>query len=225
MNIVTEQLLNAKTKNVGKADHALIVIDIVNGCCHQEYEFTKWGLTYKSIRKMVPKLKNFISYYKSESNGLVVYVKVTKWLKNKVASNIRKLYQRDPDTSFYTEHNASKSVKFYKVKPKKKDVIITKKTYDAFAGGKLHKILKNQGIKTLLVTGVFGDGCVHATINGAFSLGYELCILKDLVGYMDNKQDLKDVYEQKSWRFLYGEVVNSSKVKNRIKRDIFYKKS
>ena len=66
---------------------ALLVIDIVNSTCSVECETPEGGITFKKIRKMVPKLVNFISEYKKRG-GFVIYIKITPWNKKHLAKNI-----------------------------------------------------------------------------------------------------------------------------------------
>ena len=76
---------------------ALLVVDVINRCCHEREEIEKWGVTYKKIRKMVPSLKTFISKYR-KSGGQVIFVTCTPWKKEHLAKNIVELY-KDPACS------------------------------------------------------------------------------------------------------------------------------
>lgn len=199
-----------KNKKTQTNDSMLIVIDVTNHCCHARAEVKQWGLTYHKIRKMVPKLKSFITQYKKINQQPVVYVNCVKWDKNSVAPNIRQLYE-DPSCDYYTKDKTDFSEKFYKITPEKNDIIITKNTYDAFSNPALHKILKKRKIKNIIITGVLGDGCVNATIQGGFSRGYNFIILKDLIETMDNKdrQKLQSLLKKYTWPLLYGKTITS----------------
>jgi len=189
---------------------ALVVVDIINHCCHSRTEVKEWGLTYKKIRKMVPELKRFISKYKKISKQPVIYVNCVKWDKSCVAPNIRKLYE-DPTCDYYTKDSTKFSEQFYKVSPEKNDIIITKNSYDAFTNPDLDKILRKKKIKHIIITGVLGEGCVNATIQSGFSLGYNFFILKDLIETIDNKdrQQLLKLLKKYTWPLLYGKTITS----------------
>ncbi len=197
-------------KNTKPNNSILIVIDITNHCCHSKNEMKKWGLTYSKIRKMVPELKKFIAQYKKLTSQPVIYVNCVKWDKTCVAPNIRKLYE-DPSCDYYTKDKTKFSEQFYKIKPEKNDIVITKNSYDAFTNPDLDKLLKTKKIKHIIITGVLGDGCVNATIQNGFSLGYNFFILKDLIETMDNKdrQQLLKLLKKYTWPLLYGRTITS----------------
>lgn len=182
---------------------ALLVIDIINECCDQRCESND---TYNKIREMVPKLKQFISKFR-KSGGQVIFVNSTPWTKKHLAKNIVELY-KDPKCKYYSEGNEFNQ-KFY-IKPQKQDFILTKNTYDAFSNPELDNYLKKKKINQILVTGVFGDGCVESTIQGAFSAGYNLIILKDLIQTTDSKirQRLQELLKEYTWPTMFGKTIN-----------------
>ena len=161
---------------------ALVIIDVVNGCCHEECESVDDGITFKKIRKMVPRLERFIENYRESINKNVVFVNLTPWTKDFLPANIQRLYE-NPDVCYYGEGGFEEG--FYKVAPTKSDKIITKNTYDVFANSEFEKLLRKLDVDTIAVSGVFTDGCVLSTIISGFSKGYNFIVLKDLVETTD----------------------------------------
>ncbi|MFQ5647881.1 MAG: isochorismatase family cysteine hydrolase [Candidatus Aenigmatarchaeota archaeon] len=186
---------------------ALLVIDITNLCCSVKCER---HASHGRIRRMVPNLVKFIEEYKKRSLGPVIYTNCTKWDKKHLAPNIVELY-KDPKCRWYSKDRSGFSEKFYKVRPGKDDFIVTKNTYDAFSNPKLEKMLKKKRVKRLIVTGIFGDGCVHTTINSGFSKGYSFIILKDLIETTNAKsrQDLQRLLKNYSWPLMFGKTIVS----------------
>jgi len=193
-----------------KQNTALLVIDVINMCCKKEFEVSEYKLRFSKIRKMIPKLERFITNYKKEFGGLVVYVNCVKWDKNHVAKNLQEFYKNPGVTYYPPDHNNTGS-DFYLVHPEKNDVIITKNTYDGFSNPKLDKILKKNKIKYLIITGIFGDACVHSTVQGGFSKGYNLVFLKDLIETADRKekQELQKLLKKYAWPKMFGKTINS----------------
>ena len=189
---------------------ALMVIDIINFCCTEKNEIPKWGITYSKIRKMVPKLVEFIKEYKKRNLGPVIYVRCVPWDKDHVAENIKELY-KNPEADFYSKQPPGEPEEFYLVKPEKDDYIITKNTYDAFSNPELEKLLKKLDINHLVVTGVLGEGCVNSTLQNGFSKGFSFSILKDLIETMDNpdRQKLQELLKRYSWPHLIGKTITS----------------
>jgi nicotinamidase-related amidase len=192
-------------------DAALLVVDVINACCSERCERKKRGVTFKRIRRMVPKLAKFIEEY-TKRGGTVVFVNCAKWDKRHLAKNIAELYE-NPGRAYFSADRTGFSEAFYKVAPSKGDAVFTKNTYDAFTNPKLGVFLKRRGVKRLVMTGVFGDGCVHSTIQGAFSKGYGLVILKDLIETTDvpARQKLQKLMKARMWPMMFGDTITSKK--------------
>lgn len=197
-------------KEINQKDSALLVIDVINSCCHPKCEIKNRGISFKKIRKMVPKLARFIERYKKKTKNPVIYVNCVPWDKKHLAKNIVELY-KDPKCRYYSKDKSGFSEKFFMVEPGKDDLIFTKNHYDAFTNQKLVTYLKKKKIKFLIVAGIFGDGCVNATINGGFSKGFNFVILKDLIETTDEKirQDLQNLMKKYVWPVMYGRTINS----------------
>ncbi len=59
--------------------------------------------------------------------------------------------------------------------------VFDKRTYSPWVDGRLHQLLVQDGVDTLIVTGGETDVCVLATVVGAIDLGYRLLIPHDAV--------------------------------------------
>ncbi len=195
-------------------DTALIVIDVINSCAHEKYEIKKWNITFKKIRKMVPSLVKFIDFYKSK-DGKVIYINTTPWTKKHLTKNIIELY-KNPNARYYSKDVSGFPEEFYLINPKNGHVV-TKNSYDAFTNPKLKNLLKNK--KYVIITGIFGDGCVHATIQGGFSAGYNFIILKDLIETTDVKrrQQLQNHLKTYTWPLMFGKTIDSKDFKKYVK--------
>lgn len=197
---------------IGKT--ALLVVDITNAWAHPRCEIKRGSVSFRKIRKMVPKLRRFIQDYKT-AGGNVIYIKTVPWDKEHLAKNLIEFYE-DPAVCFfsnevYPDHIKKLSEELYGVNPEKKDIVIAKNSYDAFTNPELDKILKRKKIKYLIATGVLGDGCVHATIQGGFSKGYNFIILKDLVETTDAsvRQRLQKIMIEYLWPMMYGKTIEA----------------
>lgn len=193
------------------SNSALIIIDVVNLCASKKCE-TK-SITFSKIRRMIPALKSFTKKYRNIVNNNVIFINITPWQKEFLSNNINELYQSNPNVEYYSNDSSGFAENFFGIEPLNSDLIFTKNTYDAFADGMLNKILKKKKIKYLIVTGIFGDGCVMATINGAFSSEYNLVILKDLIETTDEKlrQEILGNFKKYTWPIMYGHTLTSNK--------------
>lgn len=190
---------------------ALVIIDIVNGCCHEDCETPEWNIHYTKIREMVPKLDKFIEDFRNKIGGKIIFTNLTPWTKEALPENINTLYT-DPNTVYYSDGSKFEE-EFYVVKPKPEDIVITKNNYDTFSNPEFEKLLKQNGIQYLVMTGAFTDGCVLATIAGGFGRGYNFVILKDLIETTDLKirQELQEYLRDYTFPILYGRTMNSEK--------------
>jgi nicotinamidase-related amidase len=60
-------------------------------------------------------------------------------------------------------------------------IIIDKATYSPWVDGRLHNVLRSEGVDTLVMTGGETDVCVLATVLGGIDLGYRVVVLEDAV--------------------------------------------
>ncbi len=195
---------------MNKKNTALLIIDVVNACAHERCEEPEINIQFSKIRKVAPKIAAFVKDYKKKVGGLAVFVNITPWTKKYLPKNIQELYS-DPKVVYYSDDETGFSEKFYKVKPAKGDIIITKNTYEAFTNPKLIKTLKQKGVKYLIVAGFFTEGCVLATIANGFSAGFNFIILKDLIETADSKERQEISKGLKNWvfPFLYGKTITA----------------
>ena len=62
------------------------------------------------------------------------------------------------------------------------ELVVDKPGKGSFYATGLHEILQQQGITSLIVTGVTTEVCVHTTVREANDRGYECLVLSDCVG-------------------------------------------
>jgi len=95
---------------------------------------------------------------------------------------------------------------------------------DAFEDTDLEEVLASNGIGRLVVSGAQSDGCIRATIHGAFARGYDVSLVsdahttEDLSSYGAPTPDLVVAHTNLYWQFQTGpgrtaEVVATSEVR------------
>lgn len=192
---------------------ALLVIDIVNACCHEDCENSSIGITFEKIREMVNgRLLSFINDYRRRINKNVIIVGLEPWTRDYLPQNIIRLYDENPEAANFGEEGFEEE--FYHIVPAKTDFVVKKNTYDCFASSELSSYLKQRGITDLVVCGVFTDGCVLSTIASGFSKGYNFIIPRDLVETTDLPicQDMQKILLDYTFPMQYGRVVDSGEI-------------
>ena len=69
-------------------------------------------------------------------------------------------------------------------------------------------------VRYIIIAGVFGDGCVMASLCGRCSQGYHLVIARDLIETTDElaRQNLQQYLKQKTWPLMYGTTIDSGQI-------------
>ena len=196
---------------------ALIAMDVQNGFCSPKgFLAKKYGVNISMIRNMTPKLVKFIDKIKAKH----IPVFYTKQIENEKDSpeNIKHLYKikyKDATPHIFAFGNLltknNFEGKFYMVKPGKDDMIIEKKTWDAFSNPKLDKLLKSKKIKYLIIAGIYTNVCVESTARRAFTEGYEIIIPKDLVAVSNHNKTLHKNSLKTMDKYI-AQVVNSKDI-------------
>lgn len=65
------------------------------------------------------------------------------------------------------------------ISPERGDLVIDKETPDSFYRTALQRELEDRGVQRLVLTGMQTECCVDTTCRRAFSLGYEVTLVKD----------------------------------------------
>jgi nicotinamidase-related amidase len=205
-------------ENLNKKNTALLVVDPVNSCAHEKCETPEWNIHFSKIRAMLPKLDGFVKRYRREVGGLIVLTTITPWRKDHLPDNLNELYT-DPEATYYSEDTTGFDEEFHTVKPEEGDLVIAKNTYDAFANNKFVKELNNRGIKYVVVTGIFTDGCVLASVVSGFARGYNFVILKDLIETTDSqtRQELQKMLIEFTFPKMYGKTLSSEEFLEQMK--------
>lgn len=72
------------------------------------------------------------------------------------------------------------------LKPEENDYIVRKRRYSGFYGTDLDLILRELGVKRLLVTGVATNICVLHTVSDATLLNYDVAVIEDCTATIDD---------------------------------------
>lgn len=65
------------------------------------------------------------------------------------------------------------------IRPESEDIVVTKLRVSAFAGSDLEVVLRSQGVRNLVLSGIATSGVVLSTLRAAADLDYQLTVLSD----------------------------------------------
>jgi len=100
---------------------------------------------------------------------------------------------------------------FFGVAPCDTDVVLPKSKYSAFVGTPLDLMLRANGVRTLVLTGVATNVCVESTARDGFMRDYHIVVASDLTA------GASDAAKQASLRNLgtyFGEVIDSTLIRS-----------
>jgi nicotinamidase-related amidase len=198
---------------------ALLVVDVMNACAHERHEDPGRGIRFSRIRAMVPRLAAFVEAFRG-LGGAVLLVKSVPWQERFLPDNLNELYREDAGARYWSADRSGHAEQLYGL-PEEGAEVFTKCSYDAFTCAELVAALERRRIRYVIVAGVFGDGCVLATICGGFARGYRLVMAADLIETTDDpgRQAVQAHLKARTWPQMYGATLDGAEILRGLVRD------
>jgi ureidoacrylate peracid hydrolase len=164
---------------------ALAIVDMQNDFIHDD------GFVRKSSReigvppsaldllsKPIPNIKRLSAGFRQ--NGLNVIYIYTAWEKDysDVALPLKKMGPKAKEMGALVKGSWGAQI-IDELAPQDTDHQVMKKAYGAFFQTPLDRMLRNMGIKTLVMTGVATNFCVETTLREAVAYGYDIILTSD----------------------------------------------
>jgi ureidoacrylate peracid hydrolase len=166
-------------ERVDPASTALIVIDVQNDFCHPDGYHARAGADMSMMSAFVAQLEHLVASAR-KAGVFIVWVRAT--------------YDEIVQSEALAEQLAKGGVSpircsegtwgadwFYPLRPANalNEVVVTKHRYSAFWDSPIDLLLRSNGIKTVVTTGVITSGCVESTARDAFFRGYSVVVAGD----------------------------------------------
>jgi ureidoacrylate peracid hydrolase len=201
---------------------ALIVVDMQNDFCASGGMMANEGLDLSAVQKMADELPAFIQAAR-DAGVLVIFVRniyssqdnaylSDAWLEQASRTRQGSYTRREVCAAGSWEGD------FYgNVRPQPGDPIITKHRYSAFHNTDLDTVLRANGIRSLILTGVATNVCVETTAREGFVRDYYVVVTKDgtaTYSTQDQEATLRNIDR------FFGEVATMAEI-----ADIWQKRS
>lgn len=185
---------------------ALIIIDVQNDYCSPIGKMAKRGFTVSHLSKLTDKIIKFVD--KARNIGIPIIF--TRMIEDPryMSQNAKKLLSTN---SFALCSPNTVGFEYFKIKPRKTDFEIIKKSYDAFSSIKLEKILKRKKIENIIVAGVHAQVCVDTTIRSGFTHGYNIIVPRDLVSTIKERKK-EEIAAVNVWKLVFAHLTNSNEI-------------
>jgi len=154
---------------------ALLIIDIQNDFCHQNGFFARSGKNITHMQGILPKVRDLVNGAR-KAGVKIIFIKSYFDEKHLSPSmKVRKMYLgRTEDVCPEGDWGSE-----FTLMPEGGDLIIIKNAYSAFIGTSLEQRLKQEGIKSLAITGVLTNVCCESTLRDGFMSGFNTVLIED----------------------------------------------
>jgi ureidoacrylate peracid hydrolase len=165
---------------------AILVIDMQNGFCHEQGSLPLAGLGLPNTPSVVAENRALLA--EARVMGLPVYYTRHVFRADflDVAPRAKALLPLDPPPLVRGSWDGAV---IDELTPADVDTIIDKNRYDAFLYTDLEVVLRANGIKRLLVTGVVTSVCVESTVRSAEQRDFEVFVASDCTSAANSMHD------------------------------------
>ena len=174
---------------------ALIIVDVQNDFCHSDGVFGRRGGDMSTIQQAARRISPMVDL--SHEVGVpTIFIRMinSDWtLDDATREQWRSLR---PGGGPNVCWEGTWGTEFYHVAPSPVDRVVTKYRYSAFLYTELELVLRCKETKTLVVTGVMTNICVHATVRDGFIRGFHVVVPEDCCASSlpeDHQHTLKDM--------------------------------
>ena len=183
--MLPDDVLLTLEQKVDPGHTAVLVIDVQNDFCALGGYYDRTGAELAGIGEMVPRLDRFLSNARAAA---VPVIFVAAGYDAEYQSSVqRERHLRRFGRVFPVCPSGTWGAEFFVVAPKPGEPVIVKRRYSAFHGTDLDLLLRNRGIRTLVLAGVATNVCVETTARDAYMRDYYVVIVGDCTAARDGQ--------------------------------------
>ena len=188
-------------------DAALIVVDMQNSCLADEGSMAKVGLDISDLKTTVAPVNRLIAASRAASIPIVLsqyefrpdysdgglLVQLYPALRE-VGGMVASTWDAAFDSRLAVEPS---------------DIVISKARYSAFYGTELERVLRERGVRTLIICGVTTEMCVESTLRDGFFRDFRIVLAADAVASVDRARHAATL---QTVEYGFGAVVSTNDI-------------
>lgn len=202
---------------IDKSKTALLIVDMQNYFCHRpKYDMNdpesvatkeEWEQYYKILDDIViPNNQRILERFRKEKM-LVTQARIAAHLED---GRDRSLDQKATGfNELLMPIDSHESQIIDELKPQKNEIVVVKSTDSAITGANLRLLLRNCGIDTIVVTGVFTDQCVSGTVRALADESFKVWLIEDAC--RAGNEDIQN-HELEILNNIYCHVINTEEL-------------
>lgn len=183
--LLPDDVLLTLEQKVDPGHTAVLVIDVQKRFLCPGGYYDRTGAELAGIGEMVPRLDRFLSNARAAA---VPVIFVAAGYDAEYQSSVqRERHLRRVGRVFPVCPSGTWGSEFFVVAPKPGEPVIVKRRYSAFHGTDLDLLLRNRGIRTLVLAGVATNVCVETAARDAYMRDYYVVIVGDCTAARDDQ--------------------------------------
>jgi ureidoacrylate peracid hydrolase len=185
--------LGSLREKIDPGHAALVVIDMQNDFCAHGGLVDKGGRDVSTVQEMARHLPALIESARN-AGALIIFVRsVYTTDDNRYLSDVWLEQAARKQGGGYAQtpvcRDGSWEGDYYgDVRPLPSDIVVTKHRYNAFHKTDLDTILRANGIRTIVVTGVSTNVCIESTVREGFMNDYYIVLVRDGTAAYSNEE-------------------------------------
>ncbi|MBE0700551.1 MAG: cysteine hydrolase [Acholeplasmataceae bacterium] len=166
---------------------ALIIVDMLHDFAHPD------GLVfYPKNQEILPAIQHLLTTCRV-ADFLIIFMQ-QRYRKNKPDRNLNQM------RPCCIEGSGGEKIVSELTVDHIKDYIIPKRRFSSFYGTDLDLVLREHGIKRVIIVGTKTNCCINATVLDAHYLAYDVVVVRDCVGTSDDVTN--EIYLRDMERYL-----------------------
>ena len=206
-------MLNTLSLKVSPEHCAILLVDVQNDFCAEGGAMHREGNDLSLVQDMMPRLERFLESARNAGVRCIWIKNVYNTGPNFYLSEVWLEQAARKRNGLYVRHPVCQAGEwngdFYRIRPQPDEAIVVKHRFGAFESTDLDLVLRSQGIRSVVMTGIATNVCVETTARQAFMRDYYVVFASDCTATYS--QRAHDATLQNIDHF-FGQVVTSEEI-------------